>query len=220
MLRVGRRHNGVAVDLFARLEHHADRLIAAQQHLLYRCIGAGDGAKRLCCAGDRRRHGAGAALRQRPLAERAVDLAEVVMQEDHARAWRLDAQEGADDARCRHGADERLPLKPAAQEVVGATGDQIEKGTLGAQRQMAEVFGETGVLEPLFRIAIRVGCRHVDGGANEAGDVGDGLLEIVVVVGVAVRPLANLAQGVGVIGAAIEVAIPVRGVGAHGWRHL
>ena len=85
---------------------------------------------------------------------------------------------------------------------------------------MAEVLGETGVLEPLLRIAIWVRCWHVDGGANEAGDVGDGLLEVVVVVGVAVRPLANLANRVGVIGAAIEVAIPVRRVGADRRRHL
>ena len=86
VLGVGRRHDGVAVDLFARLQHHADRLVAAQQHLLHWGVGAGDCAKRLRCAGDRRRHGASATLRQRPLAERTVDLAEVVMQEDHARA--------------------------------------------------------------------------------------------------------------------------------------
>ena len=98
MLRVGRRDDGVAVHLFARFEHHADRLIAAEQNLLHWRVGAGNGAERLCCAGDCRRYGAGAALRQRPLAERAVDLAEVVMQEDHAGAWRLDAQEGSDDA--------------------------------------------------------------------------------------------------------------------------
>ena len=79
---------------------------------------------------------------------------------------------------------------------------------------MAEILGETGVLQPLLWIAIWVGCGHVDRWANEAGDVGDGLLEVVVVVGVAVRPLANLAQGVGVVGAAIEVAVPVRRVGA------
>ena len=85
---------------------------------------------------------------------------------------------------------------------------------------MAEVLGEAGVLQPLLRIAIRVGCWHVDGGANEAGDVGDGLLEVVVVVGVAVRPLANLAQGVGMISAAVEVAIPVRRIGTNRWRHL
>ena len=85
---------------------------------------------------------------------------------------------------------------------------------------MAEILGETGVLQPLLRIAIRIGSRHVDCWTNEAGDVGDGLLEVVVVVGVAVRPLANLAQGVGVVGAAIEVAIPVRRVGADRRRHL
>ena len=132
MLRVGRRHDGVAVDLFARFENHADRLVAAQQHLLHRCIGAGDGAKRLRGAGNGRRYRASAALRQRPLTERAVNLAEVVMQEDHAGAWRLDPQERSDDSGCRHGADERLTLEPAAQEVVGAPGNQIEKGTLGA----------------------------------------------------------------------------------------
>ena len=85
---------------------------------------------------------------------------------------------------------------------------------------MAELLGEAGVLQPLLWIAIRVGCRHVDRGPNEAGDVGDRLLEVVVVVGVAVRPLTNLAQGVGVIGAAIEVAVPVRRIGTNRRRHL
>ena len=98
MLRVGRRHDGVAVDLFARLKHDADRLITAQQHLLHWGVGAGNRAERLRGAGDGRRHGTGAALWQRPLAERAIDLAEIVMQEDHAGTWRLNAQERSDDA--------------------------------------------------------------------------------------------------------------------------
>ena len=34
------------------------------------------------------------------------------------------------------------------------------------------------------------------------------------------RPLANLADRVGVIRASIKVTIPVRGVGANGWGHL
>ena len=85
---------------------------------------------------------------------------------------------------------------------------------------MTELFGEAGVLEPLFRVAIWVGGGQVDRGANEAGDVSDGLLEVVVVVGVAMRPLANLADGVGMIGPSIEVAIPVRRVGADRRRHL
>ena len=130
MLRIGRRDDGVAVDLFAGLQGDADRLVTAQQHLLYGRVGARDGAERLRRAGDGGRDGAGAALRQRPLAERAVNLAEVVMQEDHAGAWRLNPEEGADDPRRRHRADERVALKPAAQEVVRAPRDQVKEGTL------------------------------------------------------------------------------------------
>ena len=85
---------------------------------------------------------------------------------------------------------------------------------------MTEIFGESGVVEPLVWVAIRIGCGDINGGTNEARDVRDRLLEVVVVVRILMRPLANLADRVGVIRAPIKVAVPVRGVGANGWGHL
>ena len=85
---------------------------------------------------------------------------------------------------------------------------------------MTKLLGEARVLEPLFRVAVWIGGGKVDGGANEAGDVGNRLLEVVVVVSVAVRPLANLTNGVGVVGTSIKVAILVWRIGADGRRHL
>ena len=220
MLRIGGRDHGVCVDLFARLQHHANGAIALQEDLLHRCVGA------CSCAVESRRvgncggNGASAALRECPLAEGAVNLAEVVMEEDHPRPWRLDAKEGADDSRCRHGGNEWLTLEPAGEEVVGAPCDQVEKGTLSAQREVTKVFGEPRIVEPLVWVAVRIRCWHVDRWTDESRDVVDRLLEVVVVVRILVRPLANLADRVGVIGASIKVTIPVRRVGANGWRHL
>ena len=173
-----------------------------------------------CRVGDGGGNSASAALWERPLAEGAVDLTEVVMQEDHPRPWRLDAKEGADDSRCRHGGNERLPLKPAREEVVRAPRDQVEQGALGAQWEVAKVFGESRIVEPLVWVAVRIRGWHIDRWTDESGDVVDRLLEVVVVVRILVRPLANLADRVGMIGASVEVAIPVRRVGANRWRHL
>ena len=85
---------------------------------------------------------------------------------------------------------------------------------------MTKVFGETRVVEPLVWVSVWVRCWDINGGTNEARDVGDGLLEVVVVVRILMRPLANLADRIRVIGASVKVAIPVRSVGANGWRHL
>ena len=87
----------VRVNLFARLQHHANRALTLQQDLLDGGVGAdvrAVEARRVC---DRGRNGARPTLRERPLAEGAVDLTEVVMEEDHPRPWRLDPKEGADD---------------------------------------------------------------------------------------------------------------------------
>ena len=85
---------------------------------------------------------------------------------------------------------------------------------------MAEILGESGVVEPLVWIAIWIRCGDIDGGTNEARDVRDRLLEVVVVVRILMRPLPNLADRVRVVRAPIKVSVPVRGVGANGWGHL
>ena len=85
---------------------------------------------------------------------------------------------------------------------------------------MSEILGESGVVEPLVWVPIRIGRGDINGGTNEARDVRDRLLEVVVVVRILMRPLSNLADRVGVIRAPIKVAVPVRRVGANGWRHL
>ena len=220
MLGVCGGDHRVRVNLFARLQDHANRALTLQQDLLDGGVGAdirAVEARRVC---DRGRNGARPTLRERPLAEGAVDLTEVVMEEDHPRPWRLNAKEGANDSRGRHGANERLPLKPAREEVVRAPRDQVEQGALGAQWQVSEILGESGVVEPLVWVAVRIRCWDIDRWADESGDVCDRLLEVVVVIRILMRPLANLADRVRVVRASVKVAVPVRRVGANGRSHL
>ena len=87
----------ICVNLFAGLQHHANRALTLQQDLLDGGVGADVRAVEARRVGDGGGNSAGAALRKRPLTEGAVDLTEVVMEEDHPRPWRLDAKEGADD---------------------------------------------------------------------------------------------------------------------------
>ncbi len=85
------------MNLFAGLEHHANGALPLQQDLLDGRVGADARAVEACRVCDRSCNGARPTLRECPLAEGAVDLTEVVMEEDHPCPWRLDAKEGTDD---------------------------------------------------------------------------------------------------------------------------
>ena len=67
--------------------------------------------------GDRRRHAARAVLGESPGAERAVDLAHVMVQQHVGRARRTRAEVRADDAARRLGALQRVELEPFLEQV-------------------------------------------------------------------------------------------------------
>ena len=75
-----------ARNLLAVLEPDAHRAIAREEHLLDGGPGPDLDARFACGRGDGRRDGAGAAARQSPGSEFAVDLAHVVVQQHVGRA--------------------------------------------------------------------------------------------------------------------------------------
>ena len=88
--------------------------------------------------GDGVRDGAGAALRQSPGAEGAVDLAHVVVQQHVGRPRRSHAEERADDARRGHRRLEHVGLEPAIEEVHRAHRQEPQVRRLLAVAQRAE----------------------------------------------------------------------------------
>ena len=89
------------------------------------------------------RHAAGAVLGEAPGAERAVDLAHVVVQQHVGRARRMRAQERADDAARRLGAFERIELEPLVEQIGrrlrDELGDLVELFLAQALRVLAEL---------------------------------------------------------------------------------
>ena len=83
---VGAREHASRLDLLAGLEHDAGGPAAAHDDARHRRLGADLGAQRAGRRGDRLADAAGAAARDAPRAERAVDLAHVVVQQDVRRA--------------------------------------------------------------------------------------------------------------------------------------
>ncbi len=79
-------------------------------------------------------------LRDAPGAERAVDLAHVVVQQHVRGAGRAHAQERPDDARRRHRRLQQIGLEPLVEEVRGAHRHQLDERLLeplGAARRSA-----------------------------------------------------------------------------------
>ena len=73
---------------------------------------------------------AGAAAREAPGAERAVDLAHVVVQQHVGRARRAHAEERADDPARRHRGLQHVGLEPLVEQVGRAHGHELEQVVL------------------------------------------------------------------------------------------
>ena len=142
-LGIGGRHHDLRVQLVAVLERHAGRAAAVHDHLLDGGAGADLDAERARGARDRRADAAGAVLREAPGAERAVDLAHVVVQQHVGGAGRARPEERADDAARRLGALERIELEPLVEQVGRGLrhelGDPVELRFAQARAVLAEL---------------------------------------------------------------------------------
>ena len=107
--------------------------------------------------GDR----AGAAAGKAPGAEGAVDLAHVVVQQHVGGARRAHAEEGADDARGRHGGLEHVGLEPLVEKVDRAHGHQLHLVVLVLAAEVLEAAAEEEQLA-----AGRCGFRVVGSGGT------------------------------------------------------
>ena len=143
---------------------------------------------------------AGAALGDAPGAERAVDLAHVVVEQDVGRARALDALVRADDPRRRHRRLERIGLEPLVEEVRGAHRHELDEDRLLALRELLEAAGEAGQGQQRPRIeAGQVGRGDGQDRLDEPGHLDHQLAVFLVRLGVARRPAAQLADGPAVV---------------------
>ena len=138
---------------------------------------------------------AGAAAREAPGAERAVDLAHVVVQQHVRRARRAHAQERADDPRRRHRRLEHVGLEPLVEEVDGAHRHQLDLVVAGRRRAARGSAGRgTAACSRLARIERhRIGRRHVEDRLDEARHLDHRLAVLVVGLGVELRVPRDLA---------------------------
>jgi hypothetical protein len=111
-VRVHAREHRPARDLLARGEHDAARLAVADVDVVDRRLEPDLDTGLSRRRADRLRDRARAASRDPPRAERAVDLAHVVVQQDVRGARRLHALERSDDPRGAHRRDQRVGLEP------------------------------------------------------------------------------------------------------------
>ena len=205
----------VGKDLLPALEHDPGGLAVLDEDLCDGGLGADLGAQRAGRAGDGRSHATGAALGDAPGPEGAVDLAHVVMQQHVGRARRVDAEVGADDARCAHGALQRRRLEPAVEELGRAHGHQLHEGQLLLSRQGREVLDQGAEPGRVARVgASRVGRGHRQDGLDETGHLRHQLAVFLVGLGVTDRPASQLAHGVSVVVGAPQVVTIDRGEGA------
>ena len=115
-----------ALELVAVGEHDAGGPAVLRQDARHRRLGADLGAGLARRGGDRIRDRAGAAARQPPRPERAVDLAHVVVEQHVRRARRAHAEKRPDDARRRHRRLQHVGLEPLIEEVDRAHRHQLD----------------------------------------------------------------------------------------------
>src|SRR5439155_727799 len=173
------------------------------------------GAQRLGSMRDGIRQAAGAALRDAPGAECAVDLAHVVVQQHVGGTRRVHALERADDPRCRHGRLERIGLEPLVEEVGRAHRHELDEDRLLAFGQILEGSGEAGQRPQRPRVEARQ-VRRDDrqDRLDEPSHVDHELAVFLVGLGIRSRPAAKLTDGSAVVVDAPEI------VAATLWRTL
>ena len=150
--------------------------------------------------GNRVRHRAGAAARQSPRSERAVDLAHVVVQQHVGRARRSHAEKRADDPRRRHRRLEHVGLEPLIEKIDRAHRQQLHLVQAIVEAHAAEALADRQQLEQAARIERRrIGRQHAEDRLGEAAHLDHRLAVFVVGLGVEPRVARDLAAGLVVI---------------------
>ena len=135
-------------------------------------------------------HAAGAALRQAPRSERAVDLAHVVMEQHVGGAGRSDAEKRADDARGRHRRLQDVGLEPLVEQVGGAHREQLHLVVPASSR--------AGRWKRLARLpSVRTSSRRRENGSGG----------VIARIGLANRPISSMALPVFVVASASSARV-------------
>ena len=156
--------------------------------------------------GDGVRDRAGAAARESPGAESAVDFSHVVMEQDVGGSGRAHSEERADDSGGRHRGLEHIGLEPLIEKVDGAHGHELNLVVLVVAREVLEAASDEEQLHQFARVERGgVGRDHAEDGLHEAAHCLHGLAEFVVGLGVELGVTRDFAMRAAVIVHAPEI---------------
>jgi hypothetical protein len=190
----------VAADFFAGLEDDTGGAAIFVEDFPDGGVGANFDAQFAGSGSDGIGDLASAAAAEAPGAERAIDFAHVVMQENVSGAGRTDAEECADDAGGGHGGFEDVGLEPLIEEIGGAHGHELDQGVAFVRAEFAEALQHEVKLLEIFRIQ-RGGIRrdHRKHRLHEAAHRRHHFREFVVGFGVEAGVATDFTLGFGVI---------------------
>ena len=155
------------------------------------------GARR---ARDRVGDRSGSAASKSPRAERAVDLAHVVMEEHVGGSRRSHAEERPDDARRRHRGLEHVGLEPLVEKIHRAHRHELDLVVLIGARQATKPLQQEEQLLESSRIERgRIRRQHAEDRSNEATHLDHGFPVFVVGLGVEPRVPRDLATRLRVV---------------------
>ena len=198
--RIDAGRNNVGVNFVAVREHNAGGASVLDDDFGNRSFGANFNSGLASGVGNRVRDGAGAAARESPGTERAVNLAHVVMQQNVGGAGRAHAEKSSDNARGRHGRLEHIGLKPLIEKIDGAHGHELDLVVLVLARHALETASDEEQLHQFAWVQRRrVGRNHAEDGLHEAAHRLHRLAEFIVGFGVNARVAGNFAMRLAVI---------------------
>ena len=143
---------------------------------------------------------AGAAARQAPRTEGAVDLAHVVVEQHVGRARRAHAEEGADDSRGAHRRLQHVGFEPLIQEVHGAHRQQLHLVDAVVVAHLLEAPADRQQLQQAARVERhRVGRGHPEDRLGEPAHLDHRHAVLVVRVGVEPAVPGDLASRLRVV---------------------
>ena len=204
-MRIDAGNDRVGSDFVAALQHDTHSLAVADEDLLDGSFGANLGAEAPRGVCHRETNAARAALRESPGAERTVDVAYVVVQQDVGRTRRTNAEHRADDAADRHGRLEHTGLEPLVQKVHRTHGHQLHVEMDHVGTHILKAFPQAKQLDEFDRVHRRgVGRGGVDDVAGKVGQLGHGHAELGVDLGVLLGETSDLAPRLVSVGPSAE----------------